>query len=499
MKTKKTFLNLISEVIPLIIISFLGIFKLKIFIQVLGDETLGLYQLFTQIMVYVAIVDGGLSSAVLFSLYKPNSENNDKQINRILAGSFKIFSLLGAVIFLIAAVVAFIVPFLIKENSFNYLYVVLSFGLFSLSNVVSYFFVPFSTLFEVKEKKYIVSLCLQTGQILQSTLEIILLLMGWTFISVLIMHSVVKLISNFAIYIIFKKQYPQYNVKSKDIDTSFSKQIKHLMVHKINGLVSYNIDVLIISKFLGLTSVAIYSTYNYIINMLRQILDKISGSMLAIVGNSLTTSIEQSKKIFYELNSMMHFIAIVICVPLLFAINSFINIWYEGQIYTNFVIAAVFSLYLFGFIIKLPITTYVTAAGLFKETKKCAITDTVVNLVLSLILVWKLGISGVVLATFISVFIAEYVMKNIIAHKYIFKENVLNFYINNLKFVLIVFVDILCSWLFLKNFTITNIWMWFAFNSCYFLLNFIMILLTFKLIKEDKFFDRYKMIFKKNK
>ena len=65
MKTKKTFLNLISEVIPMIIVSFLGIFKLKIFIQVLGNETLGLYQLFSQIMVYVAIVDGGLGSAVV--------------------------------------------------------------------------------------------------------------------------------------------------------------------------------------------------------------------------------------------------------------------------------------------------------------------------------------------------------------------------------------------------------------------------------------------------
>ena len=73
MKTKKTLLNFFSDIIPLAIISILGIFKLKIFIQVLGDETLGLYQLFTQIMVYVALVDGGLSSALLYSLYKPNS------------------------------------------------------------------------------------------------------------------------------------------------------------------------------------------------------------------------------------------------------------------------------------------------------------------------------------------------------------------------------------------------------------------------------------------
>ena len=325
------------------------------------------------------------------------------------------------------------------------------------------------------------------------------MLIGWSFISVLIMHSVIKLLSNLIIYLFFKKQYPQYNVKSKDIDISFSKQIKHLMVHKINGLVSYNIDILIISKLLGLTSVAIYSTYNYIINMLRQILDKISGSMLAIIGNSLTVDVKQSKKIFDELNSMMYFIAIIICVPLLFAINLFIDLWYGGQIQTNFLIGTVFSIYLFGFIIKIPITTYVSAAGLFKETKKCAITDTIVNLVLSLILVWKMGICGVVLATFISVFIAEYIMKNMIAYKYIFKENVVNFYVNNIKFIIILCIDVLFSWIILKNIVISNIVVWFLVFSSYFIVNLTLIYLLFKLIKEDKFIDRYKFILKRGK
>ena len=125
MKTKKTFLNLICEVIPMFIVSILGIYKLKIFIQILGNETLGLYQLFSQIMIYVAVVDGGLGSALLYALYRPNSLKDDKKINQILAGGYKIFSLLGIIIFGIAAAVAFFVPFLIKDYSFNYLYIVL--------------------------------------------------------------------------------------------------------------------------------------------------------------------------------------------------------------------------------------------------------------------------------------------------------------------------------------------------------------------------------------
>lgn len=497
MRTKKTFLNLISEIIPLVIVSLLGIFKLKIFIQVLGDETLGLYQLFSQIMVYVALVDGGLTSAVLYALYKPNSSNNTKKINEILSGTFRVFNIIGAAIFFIAAIVAFIVPFLIKENSFDYLYIVFSFMLFSLSNVVSYFFVPFTTLYEVKEKKYVVSLCIQTGQILQNVLEIVLLLNGWNFMSVLLMHSIIKLLSNLSVYFCFKKEFSQYKVNSKKKDYNFLKQVKHLMIHKINGLISYNIDILIISRILGLVSVAVYSTYNYIINMLRQILEKISGSMLAIIGNSLTEDLDKSHDIFYELNSMVYFVAIVICVPLTFALDSFIDIWYEGSIVTNFVIAIVFSTYLFGYIVKIPITTFVNASGLFKETKKCAIADTVINLSLSLLLVWKLGIAGVVLATTISVFIAEYIMKNVVIHKHIFKEKVLPFYLKNIKFVIIFLIDLGLSYLIFNFITITNIFVWFAIYICFFIINTIIIYIIFKLIKENKFIYRYKYILRK--
>ena len=499
MKTKKTFINLLSEVIPLAIISFLGIFKLKIFLQTLGDETLGLYQLFSQIMVYVALVDGGLSSAVLYALYKPNSSNNKKEMSEILSGAYKVFNLIGAVIFFIAAIVAFFVPLFIKDNNFDYSFVVISFVLFSISNVVTYFFVPFRILYEVKERKYVVSLCTQIGQIVQSVLEIVLLLMGWSFISVLIMHSIIKLLSNVIIYLMYKKDYPEYKVTNKKKNTKFQKQIKHLLVHKINGLISYNVDILIISKILGLASVAIYSVYNYIINMLRQILDKISGAMLAIIGNSLAQDKEKSYSIFMEINSMVYFIAIIICVPLTFAINSFIDIWYENEIVTSFSLAIAFSTYLFGFITKIPMVTYVNAAGLFKETKKCAIVDTIVNLVLSLLLVIKFGIFGVVVGTTVSVFIAEYIMKNIVLYKNVFKKNVLPFYLNNIKFIVIFLVDLLIADLLFNKIALNNIIVWFISYVIFFVINSIIIYILFKLLKENNFINRVKYIFNKSK
>ena len=495
MKTKKTLLNFITDVVPLIIISILGIYKMKFFINVLGDETLGLYQLFSQVIVYVALVDGGLSNAVLFSLYKPNAEGDKKKFNALLAGSLKCFSLIGIAIFGISLLASFFVPILIKDCSFNYWYIILTFLLFALSSVIGYFFVPYNCLLEVKEKKYIYNLTSQIGQIVLSTCEIIMLLCGVKFEFILLMHSVVKLLSYLVEMYICKKKFPDIKLRQEQKDFSFKKHINSLIFHKINGLVGSNIDTLIISSFMGLKAVAIYSTYNYIVNMLKNILGKIESSMTAIVGNSLAAAKKKLYELYDEFDSMLFFIAIIVCVPLTLAINDFIDIWYEGKIATSFLLALSFSSILFTFIVKMDTTLFVSAGGLYKETKLCALTDTIVNLILSLVLVNFLGIAGVLIATAISVFIAEYILKTIVVHKNIFEVSASKYFIKNIKFFILYIIDLIGSYYIINLFTINNIIVWFLVFVIFTIINTTIIFGIFYLFKEVEFVKRFKMIF----
>lgn len=500
MRTKKSFLNLLTDLIPLVIISILGIFKLKLFIDVLGDKTLGLYQLYSQVMVYVALVDGGLSSALLFALYKPNSSGNTEKFKEIVAAGYKVFALIGVIIFGLTAILSPFVHYLIKDTIFSNWFVAITFLIFALSNVVEYFFVPQRTILEVKEKKYVLNICIQNGQILLSIAEIIMLLLHCKFIYILLMHVVIRLLSNIAVAICCKKIYPEYSVKGlTKKDFEFTKQIKHLIFHKINGLVVYNIDVILISSILGLSAVAIYSTYNYVINMLRNILGKISGSITAIIGNYLSEGNEKkSHELFDEMRSMMFFVAIIISVPLFFALGSFIDIWYEGKIETQFLITLAFSIYMYVYIIKIPTTTFVTSAGLFKETKLSALCDTIINLTLSLLLIFKTGISGVVFATAFSSFVAEYIMKTNVLYKHVFtKKKSTEFYRKNIKFLIFTLFDLLIGYLIFMNIKITNILSWFLIFVLYFIINAILIYVVFYIFKETKFINRFKCLLKK--
>lgn len=497
MRTKRSFLNLITDLIPLVVISILGIFKLKLFIDVLGNKTLGLYQLYSQIMVYVALVDGGLSSALIFSLYKPNSSGNVEKVREIMAAGYKIFALIGMIVFGLTAIISPFVHFFIKDTVFSNQFVALTFLIFSLSNVVEYFFVPQRSILEVKEKKYIVNICIQTGQIVLSILEIVMLILKCNFINILLMHVLVKLLSNICVAICCKKILPEYKVSGlTKKDFEFTKQIKNLVFHKINGLIVYNIDIILISKILGLNDVAVYSTYNYVINMLRNIIGKISGSITAIIGNYLSeNNTNKTYELFNEFRSMMFFIATLVSVPLFFALGDFIDIWYEGKIQTKFLITLSFSLYMYIYIIKIPTTTFVTAAGLFKETKICALCDTIINFVLSLILIFSIGIPGVVFATAFSAFVAEYFMKTNVLYKNVFTNNKpIEFYSKNFKFFAFTLVDLVFGYLLFMNIHITNILVWLAVYLLYFIINGIITFIMFYVFKEVTFINRLKNI-----
>ncbi len=496
MKTKKTILNILTDVIPLVIIAILGVYKVKLFLQVLGSETLGLYQLFNNIMVYVAIVDGGLSSALLFSLYKPNSENDKKKFNELLSGGLRTFSKIGMYVFGIAALISLFIIFLIKDSPFTYWYIVLTFILFSLSSVIEYFFVPYNTLLEVKEKKYIYNIINQFGQIMISVIEIILLLSHIPFVYILLSHSVVKIITKIIEVYVCKKVFPDVSAHEERKDYSFKKYLKSLMVHKVNGLIGSNVDSLIISSVMGLNSVAIYSAYSYIITTLKKILGKLSSSMTAIIGNGLYKEKNRMYELYIEYNGALFFIAIVICVPLMFAINSFIRIFYNGEIMTTNLLAISFSLLLFVYIIRLSTSLFVDAGGLYKETKTSSIIDTIVNLVLSIILVFILGIPGVIIATIISTIISEYILKTIIVHKNIFNKSTKKYFVSNIKFYLIFIIDLLINYYIVSMFTINTLWYWLLIFSSLTLINFIVILFVFKLINETKFYSRFLSIIK---
>lgn len=496
MRTKKAIINYITETVPEILIMFLGFFRIKFFLKYLGTDILGLYQMFGQFFAYINLTEAGFSTAALYSLYKPISDKDQKKINSILSGTNRIFKIIGFGMFLIGIIFSFFIHYFIKDNTISNGYIITSFIIFLLINVMSYFFKPYSIYFDAKEKRYIPNLIYQIGLLVKTITEIVLLFLGFDLIKILMVSLIIVLITNLIVKITMKKQYPEIDFKGEK-DYSAWKGTKHLIVHKLSGVVANNVDMLVISTFVGLTKVVLYSSYMYVINAIKILLSKFSSSLYSLVGiKMLGDSEEDNYKTFIELNMLMSFVSIVICGSLSFAINPFINIFYEGEIVTSNVLAFCFILMLFISINSSTMYVYTNSTGLFKETKICTITEAITNFVLSIIGMILFGIPGILIATSISYIVADYIIKPKILYKNSFKNNsTKEFYLNFLITTIIFFISYILNSLIKIN--VSNLFLWFIICFGLFIINLIVTYLIFKVLKMNLWIDRIKKMIRR--
>ena len=491
MRTKKSARNFIISVLLTTVIALIGLVKSKMFLVYLGDEQTGLYQLFSQLYSYISLVDAGLTGSLLYELYKPISQRDYKKINSILKGAKRFFNVIGLIILIIGILLSFKLNFFINDTNVSMKYIQLSFIMFMIASTLNYLVTARKTLFEAEQNLYIVYLVVYGTMILKSIMEIILVIKGYKLFSLMIVFIITSLIQNFMIYFVSKKTH-KYIDNNVEPDTSFVKQTKNLIFKKVAGLVFSNTDVLLLSKFIGPSSIVIYTNYNYIMTSLYNIIIRLESSSLSSIGNLLVSEKEKAKKVFLEYNALCYYIASLLFTPLLFCINPFIDIYYGNKYVLPIIGSLSVVLILFIKIIIMSLESFIHALGYFDKIKTCAVIEAITNLVLSLILLFKMGISGVLLATVLSYFVGTLNMYPRILNKYYFKDNKINYYKQSVKLIIGNGFSIIIIGVLYKIFPISNIVAWFIFGVISFIINFVVITLYFKLVKEDLFMNRIK-------
>lgn len=494
MRTKKVIINFLTDAFPQIIIMALGFFKIKLFLNYLGEDLLGLYQLYGQIVSYLVLVEGGVGSAMLFRLYKPIHDHDKKKVNEIMAASRVVFTTIGTIIIIIGIIISFNISFLIKDNSFNNNYLVLTFIIFLLSQSLNYFTLPYRNMFDANQDRYVPNLIYQGVTVLKSIVEIILVIVGGNFMEILISLLICNIIANVLLFVIFKIKYSDISFKGKK-DFSMVSDVKHLFVNTLGGLISNNIDVLLISKYLGLKVVIIYTTYNYFVEAIKQFVDKITGATVSGIGDMLASNEGDKVGVFNEYNNIVFFLAMAISTPLFICINGFIDVWYEGKIVTSLIYALLFCILLFLNIVRIPLKTFSLSSGKFVEIKRFVILEIVINLGLSLFLIKRFNIAGVLFATIISILIADFIFKVRVVFKKILNVKIGKYYINFLvNIVFTVLINFGFYLLIPRNYN--SIWMCILYGIIVGIINLVCVILFFKYTGQLNFLDRFKSLIK---
>ena len=440
MRTKNSIKNLIFALLGQafgLIISFIARI---IFVKILTDEYLGLNSLFTNILTMLSLVELGIGSAIVYSLYKPLAINDKEKVKSLMQLYKKAYLTIGIIILFLGIITLPFYRYLINEVP-NIKNLDLIYFLFVLNTSVSYFYSYKRSLIISDQKRYIATIYRYSFYFLLNVVQIIILLFTKNYLLFLIMQVIFTWLENIFVSRKADKMYPYLKDKAvKKLETKELYKIKQnisaMLFHKIGGVVINATDNILIAKFVGLISVGLYSNYYLIINALEIIIIQFFNAIVASVGNLGAVKKSDAVKETFDITLFLNFIIFgisSICLITLF--NPFIKLWLGKEYLFDFsiVVVIVICFYLKG--IRKTFLTYKDALGFFKEDKYKPIIESIINLVSSIILVKYFGLIGIFLGTIISTLTTSLWIEPYVLYKNYFKISLKDYFVRLFKYL----------------------------------------------------------------
>ena len=429
-----------------------------IFIQTLGATFLGLNGLFTSILGVLSLADLGITSAITYSLYKPLSKKDMSKIGQIINLLGRCYKIIGIIILICGLSLLPFLKYLVNfpngiEINFYYVYL-----LFLLNSVCTYLFFSYkNTVIYADQKSYLTTKYEMFYTILTLLLQIIILVFFENYYAYLIVPIIINIIKNYNISKISEKLFPVLKHKNNDQLSpcekhDIFKNIYSIALIKVSGVVYTSTDNLLISAYINTIIAGYYSNYIMIINIIKGFINIIFNSVTASVGNLNALENDDYKyKVFKRLN-LFNAQLYGFCASSLFHLLSpFIVVWIgEQYIFSNLTELLIVLTFLIPGMNNV-INIYKDACGLFWETRFRTIVTAILNFFVSIILVQKLGINGVLLGTIVAYIFTIYIVDPIVVYRKVFHKSVLSYYGDLIKnFLFLLLVNLLLSVLLIK-------------------------------------------------
>ena len=406
----------------------------SVIIYTLGTVYLGLDSLFSSILNMLSLSELGFSSAIVFAMYKPVAEKDDRKVRALLTFYKKIYFIVGCVIMTVGlAILPFLEIFIAdgtpRPEGIN-IYIV--YLILLINTGLSYFLFAYKSSVLVATMRNDVDAIIDLARSLVSHgLQIAVLIAFKQYYLYIIILPLVTVANNLARSIIIDKRYPQYRGKEK-LDKSDKKDIMTrvgaLIGNKIGGVVFISVDSIVISSFLGLTVLGQYTNYYTIFSAIYAIFSTAYTAIQSTVGNSLIRkSKEENYSLFRKLfvgNSLLTCFC-TCCFAFLF--QPFMRLWVGQENLLGLSIPILFALYYFVKSTRRICFLFKEAAGMWREDWLKPYISVICNLALNILLVKFIGLPGVIISSVFALVFVEIPWETSVFFKKYFKRSAVQY------------------------------------------------------------------------
>ena len=497
-RVHKSILNAEVNLLFFFLSLFFAFISRKIFLDCLGAEFIGLTGTLGNILGYLNLAELGIGSCISYFLYKPLQSNDRESINEIMSVFGYLYRCIGYVMIAGGIIISLFFPLIFGGKGVGLGIVYISFFSFLGSSLIGYFINYRQILLSADQKKYVVTLYLQSAILLKTGLQIFLAYYYKNYYIWVAVEFIFGIIACIILNIKIDKEYPwlktnknsgrQLLKKYPDI----IKKSRQIFIHKLKQFITEKSDELFIFAFVSLKMVAYYGNYTMIIAKLSLLFSSVLDSFGAGIGNLIAEGNKQNiMKVFWELNTVMHFVAGVMFFGIYHFIEPFISIWLGPEYILGRDILLLLCVLRYFNASRVIVEVFNSAHGLFADIW-AAWTELAINIIITLIAGYYWGISGILLGKAISVGFLVILWKPYYLFTSGFHETYMTYWNGTSRNIIVSIISFATTHLLLQLLPINALagyWSWISYciigMSTYLTINIVLILLFCKGAKDS--------------
>ena len=408
-RTHKSVLNAKVNLLFYLLALFVSFFSRKIFLEHLGADFMGLTGTLQNILGLLNLAELGVGASVSYALYKPISEGNREEINRIVSVFGCLYRYIGSFVLGAALLISLFLPLIFRQTIFEIGIIYFAFGSFLTSSLIGYFINYRSILLYADQKNYVVTAYFQTATLIKTFVQMASVyyignLYLWVAVELGfgIFHAIIL---NWKI----RQTYPwllahaTVGKQLRDHYPEIVRKTKQVFVHKIKDFLLQQSDQILIFAFVSLKMVAYYGNYTLIITRITLLFSTMMGGIVAGVGNLIAEGDKQKVyRVFWEMVFVHYLVAGIVVFAVYQGIQPFICLWVGEEYLLSSTILILLLVNTFIMLSRGAVDLFNTGYGNYHDTWS-AWAEGAINISVTLITCYLWGLPGVLIGKIASI------------------------------------------------------------------------------------------------
>ena len=399
-KVKASFLTFLMKIAYSVLTTITSLILVNLVIREYGPEVNGLSSSINQFVNLFSVFEGGITTAAIVATYNPIMRQDYDTVNGILTYTRRFLIKVSILFLIVTSVVGCIYIYVIESPyTFNITFIVLMLSV--IISCISMSVLPqYYILLQGNNEEYIISIVNCLVKVVSFVLSVVFILNHQHIIFVFV-SNLVGATLNIVIFEIYQRcKYPYVNYKTNDVCVVAGT--KDVLLQKILNIIFNFTDIFLISVFISLVMASVYNLNNQIYNSIYILVSAAITAPYNSIGILMRENREKFKKIFGAFRLLSYITISVFYTATGSLMESFMQVYISDEVGVKYYIPILnfllFSFFYFRSVSQLYAIA-INASGKFKLQNKQLIIAMIANIVVSVIMMLKFGIIGVILGS----------------------------------------------------------------------------------------------------